>query len=155
MEKGVTAAGLGKKRKIRLRGQWLGQGRRAHAGPRDGCGLGGCGKELRGPEAKVRRPPSMWKTRGALLGALSEGTAGCEHRCTILVAFGGMDFEGRRVGDWASGYCRDADKAVGRVLVPGWGSSCCGTTGWVASLERWDTGATPALARWIKDPVHL
>ena len=35
------------------------------------------------------------------------------------------------------------------------GSSHCGTAGLVTSLEHWDSGLTPGLAQWVKDPVLL
>ena len=34
-------------------------------------------------------------------------------------------------------------------------NSCCGTMGWMASVECWDAGLIPSLALWIKDPVLL
>ena len=35
------------------------------------------------------------------------------------------------------------------------GSSYCGATGLVASLQHWDAGSTPSPAQWVKDPVLL
>ena len=36
-------------------------------------------------------------------------------------------------------------------------TSHCGATGWVVSLERWDSGSIPSLVQWVKDPAlpHL